>query len=170
MERDRASQRVRRTEDERERVRLRKRRIGIGMGKWRKGVLGERGLGEMGRAIRGGGGAAAVAGAELCVGFYFGVWEQERLGVESEKEVVCCKSWRFWLAPSAARVKEEEEETKVIMATSNSQSSSFRSHFKTSEGRYSLSHEKTHPTGLLHYNLGKVITQVPEPLAISLQI
>ncbi|KAH9545819.1 hypothetical protein CY35_12G067200 [Sphagnum magellanicum] len=46
------------------------------------------------------------------------------------------------------------------MATSNSQSSSFRSHFKTSEGRYSLSHEKTHPTGLLHYNLGKVITQV----------
>jgi len=33
MERDSASQRVRRTEDERERVRLRKRRIGIGMGK-----------------------------------------------------------------------------------------------------------------------------------------
>ncbi len=145
------------------------------MGKWRKGVLGERGLGEMGRAIRGGGEAAAAAAAtELCLGFYFGVWEEERLGVESEKEVVCCKSWRFWRAPSAARVKEEEEEeeeeTKVIMATSNSQSSGFRSHFKTSEGRYSLSHEKTHPTGLLHYNLGKVITQVPEPLAISLQI
>jgi hypothetical protein len=66
--------------------------------------------------------------------------------------------------------EEEEKKTKVIMATSNSQSSGFRSHFKTSEGRYSLSHEKTHPTGLLHCNLGKVITQVPEPLAISLQI
>jgi hypothetical protein len=52
----------------------------------------------MGRAIRGGGeaaAAAAAAAAELCVGFYFGVWEEERLGVESEKEVVCCISWGF---------------------------------------------------------------------------
>jgi len=56
-------------------------------------------LGEMGRASRGGGGGggggSAAAAAELCVGLYFGVWEEERLGVESEKEVVCCKSWRF---------------------------------------------------------------------------
>jgi hypothetical protein len=46
------------------------------------------------------------------------------------------------------------------MAASNSQIPGVRSHFKTPEGRYNLSHEKTHPTGLLHYNFGKVTTQV----------
>ncbi|KAL2652146.1 hypothetical protein R1flu_020274 [Riccia fluitans] len=46
------------------------------------------------------------------------------------------------------------------MAAPNSQSPSVRTHFKTPEGRYKLSHEKTHPTSLLHYSHGKTITQV----------
>ncbi|BFI24825.1 hypothetical protein MPTK2_1g15200 [Marchantia polymorpha subsp. ruderalis] len=46
------------------------------------------------------------------------------------------------------------------MAAPNSQSPSVRTHFKTPEGRYKLSHEKTHPSSVLHYSHGKAITQV----------
>jgi hypothetical protein len=46
------------------------------------------------------------------------------------------------------------------MAASNVQNPGVRTHFKTPEGRYNLSREKTHQPGILHYNTGKVITQV----------
>ncbi|EFJ31470.1 hypothetical protein SELMODRAFT_144349 [Selaginella moellendorffii] len=35
-----------------------------------------------------------------------------------------------------------------------------RTHFKTPEGRYKLSREKSHPSGLLHYSHGKTVTQL----------
>ncbi|KAJ7532250.1 hypothetical protein O6H91_14G079700 [Diphasiastrum complanatum] len=46
------------------------------------------------------------------------------------------------------------------MAAPNGQASGVRTHFKTPEGRYKLSREKTYPTGILHYSHGKVVTQV----------
>lgn len=69
-------------------------------------------------------------------------------GGESSSRLVC---WLWY--PGGAQIEK-------AMATSNSQNPGVRTHFKTPEGRYSLSHEKTHPTGLLHYNIGKAITQV----------
>ncbi len=89
-------------------------------------------------------------------GFYLVVGEEERSGGGWKKGVVCWKAWSFWRGPPAAARVEKE----VRMAASNSQIPGVRSHFKTPEGRYNLSHEKTHPTGLLHYNFGKVTTQV----------
>ena len=35
-----------------------------------------------------------------------------------------------------------------------------RTHFKTPEGRYTLSYEKTHPTGMLHYSSHRTPTKV----------
>ncbi|GLJ32766.1 hypothetical protein SUGI_0659830 [Cryptomeria japonica] len=46
------------------------------------------------------------------------------------------------------------------MAGSTAQSPGLKAYFKTPEGRYKLSYEKTHPAGLLHYNHGKAVTQV----------
>lgn len=40
------------------------------------------------------------------------------------------------------------------------QPSGLKTYFKTPEGRYKLKYEKTHPSGLLHYALGKSVTQV----------
>ncbi|KAL4190678.1 hypothetical protein AMTRI_Chr07g25930 [Amborella trichopoda] len=46
------------------------------------------------------------------------------------------------------------------MSASNAQSPGLKTYFKTPEGRYKLQHEKTHPSGLLHYSHGKAVTQV----------
>ncbi|KAD5803140.1 hypothetical protein E3N88_14500 [Mikania micrantha] len=45
-------------------------------------------------------------------------------------------------------------------AGSGQQPSGLKTYFKTPEGRYKLKYEKSHPTGLLHYALGKSVTQV----------
>lgn len=47
------------------------------------------------------------------------------------------------------------------MATSTASTPGVRTHFKTPEGRYDLSRDKTHPSTIPHYSLAaKVITQV----------
>lgn len=47
------------------------------------------------------------------------------------------------------------------MATSTASTPGVRTHFKTPEGRYNLSRDKTHPSTIPHYSLAaKVITQV----------
>lgn len=49
----------------------------------------------------------------------------------------------------------------VPMATSTASTPGVRTHFKTPEGRYNLSRDKTHPSAIPHYSLAaKVITQV----------
>ncbi|XP_076916630.1 uncharacterized protein LOC143576425 [Bidens hawaiensis] len=46
------------------------------------------------------------------------------------------------------------------MMSGGQQPAGLKTYFKTPEGRYKLKYEKTHPSGLLHYGLGKSVTQV----------
>jgi len=48
---------------------------------------------------------------------------------------------------------------RMAAAPTAQQSPGLKTYFKTPEGRYKLSYEKTHPTGLLHYSHGKAVTQ-----------
>ncbi|GAB4856714.1 hypothetical protein Ancab_014629 [Ancistrocladus abbreviatus] len=45
-------------------------------------------------------------------------------------------------------------------ATAQSTPGGLKTYFKTPEGRYKLQYEKTYPSGLLHFSLGKTVSQV----------